>query len=489
MGLFLRSSLLLASSVTALAACGPGGSGQSSAGAAGSGGSPGSGGMATGGMTSTGGMATGGSAGSGGMATGGSTSTGGMTAPGPGTCVPPGFSLTPHDFPVPPGYMSPLARPFKRTLNQDTASCGAGYDVPMYGLADMDGDGELDMVVTERCGDAAVGASKWLFHKGAPGGFAQSPSDLALPTGYLAPTGKPLHLLANQGTASCGAGYDVPEYGLLDLDGDKRLDLVITDRCNDPATGSSRWLVHKAGPAGFAAAAADVALPSGYFSQNGKPLHLLQNQDTAACGAGYNVPAYALIDLDGDGLRDLVITDRCNDPATGSSKWLVHQGIPGGFAAAPVDFALPAGYFAAGTKPFRLLRNQVSAACGAGNNAPAYSVLDTNGDGRLDLVLTDRCNDPATGSSKWLVHLGTPSGFAAAPTDFALPAGFSSFDGKPFRFLATQTAACGGGFDAPAYATLDIDGDLHRDLVVTESCDDAAVGVTKWLVYRGDCAP
>ncbi|WP_437676817.1 hypothetical protein [Sorangium sp. So ce131] len=45
------------------------------------------------------------------------------------------------------------------------------------------------------------------------------------------------------GTLACSADADRPELMLMDLNGNGRVDIVVTERCNDDATGTTRWLL------------------------------------------------------------------------------------------------------------------------------------------------------------------------------------------------------------------------------------------------------
>jgi hypothetical protein len=134
---------------------------------------------------------------------------------------------------------------------------------------------------------------------------------------------------------------------------------------------------------------------------------------------------------------------------------------------------------------FRFLADADFPSCVNGTNRPTYSVLDLDSDGHVDLVVTGACNDDKTGTSRWLVYKGTASGFASTPTDFALPGGYSS---NAFGSLANANyTSCVDGWNMPIYSVLDLDGDGHLDLVLTEACNDDKTGTSRWLIYKGQC--
>ncbi|WP_044987016.1 hypothetical protein [Sorangium cellulosum] len=336
-------------------------------------------------------------------------------------------------------------------------ACGAA-GLPSYTVLDATGDGTLDLVVTQLCGDATVGDTRWIVHAGGPDGFGQA-ATWNLPGGYLANS-----FGAASGEGVCGPA-GLPSYATLDLTGDGRLDLVVTRLCGDATVGDTRWIVHAGGPDGFGPAAT-WALPPGYLANSFDRL-----THEPVCGGGA-LPTFATTDISGDRRPDLVITSLCNDGTVGDRRWVVHLAGTGGFGAA-TSWTLPAGYAAASFS-----RLSGAPVCGGGA-LPTYITTDLTGDRRADLVVTERCDDGAVGDTRWVVHPGGDAGFGDA-TAFALPAGYA-----PGSFPSIARApACGGGA-LPTYATLDVTGDRRADLVVTERCDDGAVGDTRWVLHPG----
>ncbi len=294
-------------------------------------------------------------------------------------------------------------------------------------------------------------------------GVAASSRAWALPPGY----GNGAFDSIAGSLTGCSASASPPAFSTFDIDGDAKPDLVVTATCSDTAVGTSSWVVYKNLGTGFAQVPAMFALPPGYPSLS------FPSTGEGAASCSTNFPGFSLLDVDGDGKPDLVVTTKCDDATVGSTSWVIYKNLGSGFAQVPTTFALPGGY---ASKAFDAIA-QGTSACNA--SLPGFSTFDVDGDRRPDLVVTLKCDDATVGSSSWLVYKNLGSGFAPTATRFALPPGYAS---NAFDAVAEATSACGANL--PAFSTLDVDGDGKPDLVITVKCDDAAVGTSSWLVYE-----
>lgn len=344
-----------------------------------------------------------------------------------------------------------------------TGSCGSGDLKPSYGLVDLDGDGLVELVVADDCADDDVGRSAWQVHRNTGAGFAAEPEIWSLPD--YGP--EAFEHLAGPG--ACGDGELKPAYALLDLDGDERLDLVVTDNCYSESLGRSHWLVHASSGAGFALTGSEWGLP------DYGPEAFEQVSSAGACTGGKLEPAFGLADLDGDEAVDLVVTDDCIDESVGRTGWLWHANAGVGFAAA-VSWSLP-DY---GPEAFEQISGAGS--CSAGELKPAYGLIDLTGDGQLELVVTDDCVDAALGRSLWWLHERDGNGFSDALAVFGLP----DYGPEPFEHLA-GAGPCSAGELKPTYGLVDLDGEGHFDLVVADQCSDPSVGHSRWLRHDAAC--
>jgi cysteine-rich repeat protein len=331
-----------------------------------------------------------------------------------------GFAAAGTDWPVPTGY----AKGSFVDLNGDSyCDESNGYAQPTYRFLDIDGDAKPDLIVTYACGSVAlpgadpnVAKTKWWVHLNTGSGFANVPSDWALPTGYAKGSFDDL-----TGASNCDPsnGYAQPGYRLADIDGDGKTDMIVPYACDyvalpgaDPNVGKTKWWVHFNKGNGFANDPSDWALPTGYAKGFFGDL-----SGDSYCDApnGYAVPSYQLADLDGNGKLDMLVMYACGnvglpgaDAKVGKAYWLVHGNTGSGFTNAPSTWCLPTGY-AKG----RFVKFGSLAYCDAPNGyaKPAYRVTNLVQGSQAEMVVTYACGndglpgtDPDVGKTKWNLH-------------------------------------------------------------------------------------
>jgi len=191
-------------------------------------------------------------------------------------------------------------------------------------------------------------------------------------------------------------------------------------------------------------------------------------------GAGFNVIGtsyWSTLDINGDGLPDLVSTSPTDDGVTwgypNDTHWRVFLNEGDGFAAAHATWDVPDGGWT-----------------GAGFNgigSSYWSTLDINGDDLPDLVSTSAPDDGVTwgypNDTHWRVFLNEGDGFAAAHTAWDVPDG--GWPGAGFN-----------GIGSSYWSTLDINGDDLPDLVSTSAPDDGVTwgypNDTHWRAFLND---
>jgi len=305
-----------------------------------------------------------------------------------------------------------------------------------YATVDLTGDGHPDLVAfSDQC-DASVGQTHWDLYAWSASGFAAAPVPFAVPAPRC------------QVDFDKASHDDSISYAMMDLTGDGTSDLVVFgDHC-DATVGQTHWDVYAGSASGFAAAPVPFAIPA--------PRCQIDFDEAAQDAA----MSYSTMDLTADGHPDLVVfSDQC-DASVGQTHWDLYPWSAAGFAAAPVPFTVPAP------------RCQISFDEASQDATIAYAAMDLTGDGNPELVVFgDRC-DTSTGQTHWDVYPWSTSGFAAAPTPFALPAPRCQIDFDE----AAQDAAI-------SYSTMALTAACGVDLVVFGDQCDATVGQTHWDVY------
>jgi hypothetical protein len=366
----------------------------------------------------------------------------------PSTCA---FATTPTPYALPPLAGAPV-KPFAAVTG--SIACSAqGSTKLTYELVDMNADGLLDLVVTSSCDDATVGTNVWLVYLASATGFATTAMRYALPPPV---------------PSSCAT-----KTTLVDVDGDLRPDWVVTSTCSDAYVGTSRWLVYPNGAAGFAQTATTYALPPGASLG----AFATMNRDTVDCANAPAAPAFAFFDITGDAKPDIVTVKTCSDSTIGTTVWGVYAGSATGVAQTAAHFALPTTpTFTPGA--FARVGGPVSCTSGS---LPAFGLFDFNADGKLDIVVTSACSDPTVGETHWLFYANAGSGFAAAPTSIALPA-LAGAAIPAFPALGAS-GSCAEGMTQPAYTLVDGNGDGRLDLLVTRDCADVQTGAVYWQLF------
>jgi Bacterial Ig-like domain (group 3)/FG-GAP-like repeat len=273
-------------------------------------------------------------------------------------------------------------------------------------IADVNGDGQLDLVIANGCVDTSCyphGVISVLLGNGD--GTFQPPVNLD------------------------SGGYSPGSVSVGDLNGDGYPDLVVADWCQ-----AYDCMPTYAGGAGVLLGNGDGTFrPVVFYS------------------AGYLAVSAAIADLNHDGHPDLVVVNRCLDNSCST-----------GHGAASILLGNGDGTF----------QPAVLHDSGA-YNATSVAIGDLNGDGRPDLVVTNRCQDSSCGSGNGAVSVMLGNGDGT----FQLPVIYST-----------------GGFDAVSVAIADVNGGAV-DLIIADHCKvfsrycslgGAGFGGVSFLIGNGD---
>jgi hypothetical protein len=289
-----------------------------------------------------------------------------------------------------------------------------------WSTTDVNGDRRPDLVVTSSYDGTTFNAfgtgtsRSWNVYLNTGTGFAPTATPWPLPVGGVGTRG----FYATQVDNASGVAQ---AWALLDTDGDRRQDLVVLgERTTStgiltPFTGPGglHWNVYRNTGSGFATAPFSWALPAG-----GHPTKSFYKLASAYETYG-NVPTtgaqdWTTLDVNNDRRPDLVVAGTYTGSAltafgTGSNRyWNVYLGTTTGFAPTATTWTLPAG--GAGSNSFGSLTSEPYSPLTSGWDA--WSLLDTNGDGLLELVLrgqktTDLVPYGSTGSWHWKTYATT----------------------------------------------------------------------------------
>lgn len=329
-----------------------------------------------------------------------------------------------------------------------------GYDTssasPNWALLDLDGDGLRDLVVTYYDILSGVGDSEWMIYANTGSGFSSAGTPWSLPVGF--PSGT-FWQASDSSTSS-------PNWSLMDVDGDGAPEMVVTEYDGIDGLGDTRWLVYSNTGNGWSSTGDTFGLPSGY------PAGLFATSyDTSTSS-----PNWAVRDMDGDGLLEMVISYYEGFEGVGSTSWLVYPGDSGGFDSVSQSWALPAGY----------TDGYFRTSYDTGTDSLNWALLDLDGDGMDELFIQYEAlsgTNEKVGSTKWLVHENDGAGFVEAPENWLLPNGYETG--------AFMTSAMTSG--TAYYRLVDMDGEGLSDLLVTWRSADETTGVAEWLWYPSVC--
>lgn len=315
--------------------------------------------------------------------------------------------------------------------------------------------------------------------------FDLTPSTWPTPTGGEVLNNNQLGFNWVSGSSVVGQSTGSQTWSLVDMNGDKKPDLVVTSAVGlngaaqfNVAT-SPNWQVYLNTSAGFSTTATSWPTPQGGLSLLG-----LNSTSSSVTGIFNGAEAWDLVDMNGDGKPDLVITDSIglSGPAqfganTANQSWRVYLNTGSGFSNTPLTWITPTGgtFNAGGDTVLGFIFTKGTGTAGQGLGSQSWSLVDMDGDGKPDLVVTADLtnNGPAQDiigqQGTWHVYLNTGTGFSINPTVWNTPLDSPGIiaGGNTLGFNAVNGNAMGESTGSQSWSLIDMNGDGKPDLVIT----------------------
>ena len=396
------------------------------------------------------------------------------------------------------------------TFQSAVAYSSGGYAAQSVAMADVNGDGKPDVLVTNCASSSPCGNGIVSVLLGNGDGTFQSAAIYS------------------------SGGYDALWVAVGDVNGDGKLDLLVDNYCassgncangtvavllgNGDGTFQPAVTYDSGGQYARFVAVADVnadgnpdLLVTNVYGTsagtNGGISVLLGNGDGTFQSAksyysgGYEAYSAAVADVNADGKLDLVVANQCtsfNSCVDGAASVLLGNG-DGTFVSA-------AAYYS------------------GGYSSPSVAAADVNGDGKLDLVVANQCTSSSNCANGTVgVLLGNGDGTfqtavaysSGAESAYSVAVGDLNGDGKPDLVVSSECASSSnctsgrisvllgngdgtfqtavtypsGGFEAFSVAIADVNGDGKVDLVVGNTCATSSSctnGTIAVLLGNGD---
>ena len=338
--------------------------------------------------------------------------------------------------------------------------------------------------------------------------FAINPVNWPTPSGGLINNSNLLGYDFTTGVAVTAQTNSSQSWSLVDMNGDGKPDLVVTAALGANgatefnATTSPSWKVYLNTGAAFSTSAITWSTPQGGTISSNNLLGFNNTNGLAVAGQSTGSQSWSLVDMNGDGKPDLVVTGALGTNgntqfnASTTPDWQVYLNTGSGFSATGNTWLTPQGGNI--TSNNLLGYNNVSgtAVTGQSTGSQSWSLVDINGDGKPDLVVAAALG--ANGATQfnvtttpdWQVYLNTGTGFSSTATTWSTPQGGNITSSNLLGYNGTSgTAATGQTLTSQSWSLLDLNGDNKPDLVVTAAL--GANGATQfaptttpnWQVY------
>ena len=272
-------------------------------------------------------------------------------------------------------------------------------------VMDMNGDGRPDIAVYEEKQASGIGVFSpnaspyWKVYLNTGTGFSLSATNWALPPGGEKYNGVNYSFHAISYDVSSADDLGSQSWVVMDMNGDAKPDIAVYEEKQASGIGvfspnaNPYWKVYLNTGTGFSLSTTNWSLPAGGEKYNGinYSFHALSYE--TGSGDDLGSQSWTIMDMNADAKLDIVVYEEKQANGvwvfnpTSNPYWKVYANTGSGFALAATNWALPAG----GEKynGINYSFHAIAYETGSGDDlgSQSWTVMDMNGDARLDLVV------------------------------------------------------------------------------------------------------
>lgn len=319
------------------------------------------------------------------------------------------FSSIPTNWPVPVGGQinggTNLGFRFSASVTASSYDIGTSN----WELIDMNADSRPDLVLcSEKMSNGSTTIYSptsnpyWKVHLNTGSAFSSTVTNWPVPVGGHISGGTNLGFRFSASSAAPSYDIGTTNWQLVDMNGDKRLDLLIySEKMSNGNTtiyspaSSPYWKIYQNTGTGFQTSASNWSVPVGGHIFGGVSQGYRYISSTIAASYDIGSTNWELTDMNGDARPDLVITsERMSNGNTtiyspsSNPYWKIYFNTGSNFAGASSNWPVPVGGVLNGGIVHGFFLSNYTTAASYDLGSHNWQVFDINGDTKPDLVIT-----------------------------------------------------------------------------------------------------